>query len=890
MDNNIFNMHAVVLIIALNLIINNCRVASNDLYHRGDDKYGNIVFDNRTVSWIPHIPEGNVEFKTLPTVEVSKGEEYYSLPRGFVNMMKPEDNLNTIRRVLNEKLNIKEDLMKIIFSDLHAGFITCIIIGVAFIVLLPLSGLCCICVQCCCKKKEKKHSSQTRMKRICFSVTLVIFSLFIMVAVHLVIVSSTLCDFIINRVDKVTTDILTDMKSFITDTTGQFRYVCVDMYKLIADVIVHEITSLHEHVEKTAIRTLNANRIVNAFGNAETGYVYLQTPLENMMSNVEKLKSSIDNFTKAISHLAWELDNIIVSCKKDCPATCSMIDTNLLRPSKMHLDEIPAYDEILSKCKSFADSRLHTKASDMVKKLGDMHYAINDMIDPVRKDFVNTIRQFEQYLTDLTENITAEAETMFPIIDKVNRSVQEYSPIVKDINVYRHYSVMLLAGLFATVGFLFVASVIAGLGGQDKGTLPHERGCISNSAGHVIMGNVYFMLFIGGPLMIITTPLFLVGASLQFVCEPINNMDIFTNFIDKGGIPDFNLGSMMYNDSSLQIHLYNVAVGCRENKSLYTLLQVNRTFPLEKLADFSQYLEKAKGYLANIKNVNLTDFSLNPEYLQAAIRDINASIVNKMDVKATYRALNKVTAWVTNVLPSSAMNSLNDKVTAIQAACGEQLKSKLAAFMTKLRNTLTKERKQISSVISGMNNTISKLQYSTDKLKHWLKKAGMRMAKADKILMTKSFLPEVSTAFGKIIGAYLASYRDHALHLIHNEVGACRPLWNIYSSATDLVCSHVSDGLNGFWFGIGWALAFFIPAIIFGAMLSPFFRRMAVDDHITGYIENIIREINQPFNTWSYPPKGQGCPSWSHGQSYLPRATRDVHVYQVRTPPTPAPL
>uniref|UniRef100_A0A452T673 Prominin 1 n=1 Tax=Ursus maritimus TaxID=29073 RepID=A0A452T673_URSMA len=66
---------------------------------------------------------------------------------------------------------------------------------------------------------------------------------------------------------------------------------------------------------------------------------------------------------------------------------------------------------------------------------------------------------------------------------------------------------------------------------------------------------------------------------------------------------------------------------------------------------------------------------------------------------------------------------------------------------------------------------------------------------------------------------------------ITEQIAACKPVATALDSAVDvLLCSYIIDPVNLFWFGIGKATIFLLPAIIFAVKLAKYYRRMDSED------------------------------------------------------------
>ncbi|XP_016102750.1 prominin-1-A-like [Sinocyclocheilus grahami] len=81
----------------------------------------------------------------------------------------------------------------------------------------------------------------------------------------------------------------------------------------------------------------------------------------------------------------------------------------------------------------------------------------------------------------------------------------------------------------------------------------------------------------------------------------------------------------------------------------------------------------------------------------------------------------------------------------------------------------------------------------------------------------------------KLVG-YFSQYTDWVKHSLEMEVAQCKPISNIIDSLEIVGCSFVVDSVNTFWFGLGGCCLLLIPSIILSVKLGKFYRRMDTED------------------------------------------------------------
>uniref|UniRef100_A0A0L8I7W1 Uncharacterized protein n=1 Tax=Octopus bimaculoides TaxID=37653 RepID=A0A0L8I7W1_OCTBM len=81
---------------------------------------------------------------------------------------------------------------------------------------------------------------------------------------------------------------------------------------------------------------------------------------------------------------------------------------------------------------------------------------------------------------------------------------------------------------------------------------------------------------------------------------------------------------------------------------------------------------------------------------------------------------------------------------------------------------------------------------------------------------------------------------------------SCKPAVDLFEFlAIGLVCGTV-DAFNGFWFGLGWFVFFFIPGIILSVKLAKYYHRMIWSDEEDS--SNIEMSFKNPGVGYASPP------------------------------------
>ena len=69
-------------------------------------------------------------------------------------------------------------------------------------------------------------------------------------------------------------------------------------------------------------------------------------------------------------------------------------------------------------------------------------------------------------------------------------------------------------------------------------------------------------------------------------------------------------------------------------------------------------------------------------------------------------------------------------------------------------------------------------------------------------------------------------YVEWALYLVEDDLGRCRPVYDIYFGVVNMLCYRLLDPFNWLWAGMGLVLLIMLPMAWIGICLAAMYRRL----------------------------------------------------------------
>ncbi|KAG9347161.1 hypothetical protein JZ751_006088 [Albula glossodonta] len=522
------------------------------------------------------------------------------------------------------------------------GFIVCAALGLLFVLLTPLVGLCfCMC-RCCDNCGGEMHQRQRKnaeCKRGFFSSLLFGTSLFITAGVLCAYVANQNISTQLKGMRKLVNSNMRDLHTFANETPTQIDYLTAQYstakYKVVSDL--NNIGPLlggkiHEELGKEVLPALDG-ALNMAGAMRET-----KEALENVSVSLEILEdaSSKLNFNLSLvrSRLNITLNDPICVTEEAAPICASIRSALSQLGISANFSRLPEVDGQLAK----VNNVLKTDLSNIVQK---GYSSFNDTPNLVKVQTQNVVANVKEMLDDVGTNITKFSK-MFPVEDSLSNftkyishtqsKIEDYYPQIDQIDFYRWICCIALCCMVVLILAFNFLGLFCGISGYDKHASPTTRGCISNTGGNLLMAGAGFSFIFSWVLMGVVVAAFVVGGNLEkLVCEPFESKQLYeASVVDtpylvnpawKNFIPGF-----LYHKPEIDLTAENLYRNCKDNKGIYSALHLDNIFNVTAFLNSSVYTEDVSRAFDGVK-VDLSSIVLlESEGRQNLIRFSNTGV------------------------------------------------------------------------------------------------------------------------------------------------------------------------------------------------------------------------------------------------------------------------
>ncbi|NXT71289.1 PRM1A protein, partial [Chaetops frenatus] len=651
------------------------------------------------------------------------------------------------------------------------GFIVSAALGLLFILLLPLVGLCfCMC-RCCDNCGGEMHQRQKKnadCQRSCFATFLFVASLIIRQVV------GVLCAYAANQhltnqvrgAKKLVNSNFKDLKIFLNDTPAQIDYL-VSQYNTTKDKALSDLNMFFKKFH-----------ILSAIRETKEALENVSVSVEVLQEGTERLHA---NLTDVKMHLSNTLNDSACNAAQ-AASTCNIIRNSLDQLNiNANFSGLPGVSSQLAK----VNDVLKIDLSSLVQKV-----YIKSVLESVGSNITTFTKALpvQKILADLMVYLT-QSEAY----------VQDYFPVVEQYDFYRWLGCLILCCMVVLILVFYYLGLLCGTCGYDKHASPTTRGCISNTGGNFLMAGVGFSFLFSWVLMIVVVLTFVTGGNVEkLVCEPFEDKNLFkvldTPYLLNKHWKNY-LAGIIFKNPNVNLTFEKVYSDCKENKGIYTSLHLEHLFNINELLNISMYTEDVALKIEHIQ-INLSKIILLDEIGNENLLNFSSSGIDGIDFSA----------YLTE--PKGALeNALKGHANNIRMIHNQQV-STLNQSIRLLKRTSSELMVKVKNVISAVNAAQNLINNNASQV----------------------IVQETKKYMDTIIG-YFQQYTEWVKESIAMEVAACKPIANVIDTAVDIfLCSYIADSVNTFWFGLGGSSMFLIPAIIFAVKLSKYYRRMDTED------------------------------------------------------------
>ncbi|KAM6150273.1 prominin-1 [Erethizon dorsatum] len=728
----------------------------------------------------------------------------------------PED---IVRKIIQKKFEPSADYdkpenvvlaLKVAYYEI--GVIICAVLGVLFIILMPVVGyFFCLC-RCCNKCGGEMHQRQKKsgpFRRKYFAVSLLVISVIISIGILFGFLANLQVRTWIQRTQSLADSNLKDFRMLLNETPKQIDYILAQ-FNTTKDKGFSDLDNInkllggkiHDQLAPKVIPVLDEIKAM------VTAISETKEALEGVDSSVQSLRQGSEQLNNSLTTVKNDIEATLGS--SECSSDPAQQICNNIRATLGQLGATPGLDQAFSVLGSVGPGDVSARGSSpacpSATALTDsprVPWQVAEGLGCRECNVKNVLNGISSNIKSVTKQIPIQAtlSNFTGYINDTETYIHQNLPKLEEYDSYWWLGSLIICFLLTLIVVFFYLGLLCGVCGFNKHATPTSRGCVSNTGGVFLMVGVGLAFLFCWLLMTLVVLTFIVGVNMEkLVCEPYANRKLF-QVLDTPYLLneewEYYLSGMILKKPNVKLTFEQVYSDCKNDKGIYTTLKLENYFNVSEALNIQKHTGNIISEFENL-NLNLDNIVLLDAEGRKNLQAFVASGIQNIDYDA-YLAQEKVNKILVSL--DSAQNFVTNNVSSI----------------------IVEETKKYRKMILG----------HFERYLQWVKDA-----------ITEKMVP-------------------------------CKPVATALDSAINVVlCGYIVHPLNLFWFGIGQATMLLLPAVIFAVKLAKYYRRMDSEDIYddveilpmknmengnNGYHKDHLYGVHNPVMTRSVPEPSACC-------------------------------
>ncbi|XP_048220416.1 prominin-1 [Perognathus longimembris pacificus] len=780
-----------------------------------------------------------IKYETQDNYEAGPISFLFQVVGLFLHVVQPHDfPVDYLREILEKKSESSVDYQKIAYYEI--GIIICAILGLLFVILMPLVGLFfCMC-RCCGKCGGEMHQRQKESggyQRRCFALSLLVICFLISFGIFCGFVANVHIQTWMNNTERLASSNFKDLHTFLTETPKQIDFI-VAQYTTVRDRSFSDLDRVDSMLGGAILEQLKPE-VVPVLDNVKA----MATAMRETREALEDMKNSLRSLSSGSSLLNNSLANVKDSIQdsldsNDCSSAQAQETCERIRSSLRDLentpewDQLPSVDQKLSSVNEILKTNLDELVSQGSRSLEEIPHTIKNQTTRAIEDVKSVLNSVGHNIDSVSQQLPIQ-NMLSSFVDSLNNAESHfyhYKSYMEKYDPSWWLSSLVICFLVSLIVMFYYLGLLCGVCGYDRKATPTTRGCVSNTGGVFLMTGVGLSFLFCWILMFLVTFTFVIGANMEkLVCEPYANKKFF-EVLDTPYLLNkdwkYYLSGMILGHSDTELTFEQVYSACKNDKGVYTALKLQKTFNIRDHLNIQQHTGNIVNKFENMK-FQLGSITLLDDAGRTNLQEFAASGVDQIDFDTYLAQANKSTVKVDLLGFASKLEEDANKLSS------GSLRQSLKTDAQTIRRIHQQQVLPMEQSLSTLQQSIKMLQRTTNELQNKVAEILFSLDSAQNFITNNisSIIAQETKQFVRTITGYFEHYLQWVEVTLSEKMASCKPVTRALDSAISVfLCSYTVDPLNLFWFGIGKATVLLLPALILAVKLAKYYRQMHSED------------------------------------------------------------
>ncbi|XP_055611924.1 prominin-like protein isoform X3 [Uranotaenia lowii] len=731
------------------------------------------------------------------------------------------------------------------------------VICVLLIVLMPIIGLCLCCCRCfggCGGRTQPFDKKHDTCRRVILGLLLICAASSLVFGVVIAFATNSYMQHGVENITVSARHGVDDSRTFLQTTSRQISKVLVDNYQELSSTILGTLNDASEIIISRLEQQSKADNL-NTLNEFLGQLPAIRENLDRMTLLTRELRVNASQLNDGLRGVKRELLASLTKCgTQECIDVMEnyrigRLDTNGIDYNSIqdrYFPRLPDLTEITRSVEDLVSGDIEKDVQRGVREMESLKLRLKETVRESIPKITSATDKTGQEIRAVANELTSRLNNVADFLGNNSyRSLETADEYIDRYSIYRYYVGLGISSVLLLILMCLFCGLLCGICGKRPDGYGDDC-CNKGAGGRFLMFGVAIIFLTFSVILIVTLVSFLVGSVFRrSICDSLGNprdsqmfeyIDVYFN-INKQyeQIRTKGLGSrskLLRQGPNRQVEAIQTAEiieSCKANNTIYEVLKLKNFYDINDIRQFPEEYGITQQLKDLKKQIRIDEVDILSEQAERDIEELRHSrlndfhserFVDNLTHNITENNLNDIAKKlreVANKVPSGKeMNDIkvNLKNQALHLSSYQaNLVEPMLRYTNELVNLSTSLEKSIKFGKESFAVAIGDFLKDIKEAEEYINEKGQPFVEAVANELTEGILDQIH------------SYLSLVIEETTKQIGRCGPLANVYDSMSVATCNRIVDPFNGFWAGVGWCLAVFIPTIILCVKLSSLYSK-----------------------------------------------------------------
>lgn len=721
------------------------------------------------------------------------------------------------------------------------------VICVLLIALMPIIGLCLCCCRCfggCGGRTQPFDKKHDTCRRVLLGLLLICTTSSLVFGVVIAYATNS---YMQQGVENITTSArygVDDTREFLQSTSRQISQLLDVNYQELNTGLKKTLNEASDSIIQQLEEESKAEKL-NTLNEFVEQLPAIKHNLDRMTMLTRELRVNASQLNDGLRGVKRELLASLTKCgTQECIKVMEDYKIGRLDTNGIDYNSLPDLTEITNSVQELVSGNIAQAVQEGVRELERMKQAlkrtVSDSIPLVTAAADSTGRAIKSASDELTSKLYSVNDM---IGNNTYRHLNTADSYIAQYSIYRYYGGLAVSSVLLLILMCLICGLLCGICGKRPDGYGDDC-CNKGAGGRFLMFGVAIIFLTFSVMLSFTLVSFLAGSLLRRgVCDSLKNphdsqivtyIDAYFNVnkhYERIGTQSARSKWKLQgpNRQLDPIRIADVIQSCRGNNSIYEVLKLSNFYDIQEIRQFPEDYGIIRELNSLKDKIEIGQVEILNEQAKKDIAFLRDSRLNDFEA---YKFVDHLTDNITQ----NNLNDIADRLrnVAKKAPSGKDMNEikvnlmnqalHLSSYQSNLVDPMVRYTKELVNLSTTLENN---LKFGHDSFAIAIDDFLTQIQQAETYINDNGqpFVEQVTTELTNGVLRNIYDYLNLVIESTSKEIGRCGPLNNVYESMQVATCNRIVDPFNGFWAGVGWCLAIFLPSIILCVKLSTLYSK-----------------------------------------------------------------